>query len=298
MLYDLDSGFSPGCDALDEDARRGLIRAAYEADGQRLIEGHDEVHAVVEMLLDGEEDARRALELMLAAGVRRDEAISMLYYEVLSLVLIDMPLRSWLAGEDMSDEEPARAPAARQRLQWLGECYLPPSQAEWDSLPDLVDARKRDHFLIRLMNAFEPDLGDAQQGSVNHVIPLLEARIQMLPHLGPDEAMVGFEETVDDVLVMHPGVLAKEVAAALSAFFRFCATRYGMATGEACAAAFSAPSFIARFEALSQGPQALKQLDDSPGDLPEPVVRDGPKVGRNSPCPCGSGKKYKRCCGK
>lgn len=26
-------------------------------------------------------------------------------------------------------------------------------------------------------------------------------------------------------------------------------------------------------------------------------VRDEPKVGRNDPCPCGSGKKYKRCCG-
>jgi hypothetical protein len=27
-----------------------------------------------------------------------------------------------------------------------------------------------------------------------------------------------------------------------------------------------------------------------------PVVRIGPKVGRNDPCPCGSGKKYKKCC--
>jgi preprotein translocase subunit SecA len=26
-------------------------------------------------------------------------------------------------------------------------------------------------------------------------------------------------------------------------------------------------------------------------------VRSGPKVGRNDPCPCGSGKKYKNCCG-
>ena len=31
---------------------------------------------------------------------------------------------------------------------------------------------------------------------------------------------------------------------------------------------------------------------------PEPVVNKGPKVGRNDPCPCGSGKKYKNCCGK
>ena len=30
----------------------------------------------------------------------------------------------------------------------------------------------------------------------------------------------------------------------------------------------------------------------------EPVKNDGPKIGRNDPCPCGSGKKYKNCCGK
>jgi len=30
----------------------------------------------------------------------------------------------------------------------------------------------------------------------------------------------------------------------------------------------------------------------------KPVVRDEPKTGRNDPCPCGSGKKYKKCCGK
>lgn len=26
------------------------------------------------------------------------------------------------------------------------------------------------------------------------------------------------------------------------------------------------------------------------------IVREGPKVGRNDPCPCGSGKKHKKCC--
>ena len=28
----------------------------------------------------------------------------------------------------------------------------------------------------------------------------------------------------------------------------------------------------------------------------QPFVREEPKVGRNDPCPCGSGKKYKKCC--
>ncbi len=32
--------------------------------------------------------------------------------------------------------------------------------------------------------------------------------------------------------------------------------------------------------------------------LPRQVVRTAPKAGRNDPCPCGSGKKYKKCCGK
>ena len=30
----------------------------------------------------------------------------------------------------------------------------------------------------------------------------------------------------------------------------------------------------------------------------DPIKRDKPKVGRNAPCPCGSGKKYKQCCGR
>jgi preprotein translocase subunit SecA len=31
---------------------------------------------------------------------------------------------------------------------------------------------------------------------------------------------------------------------------------------------------------------------------PKTVKREGKKIGRNDPCPCGSGKKYKRCCGR
>ena len=47
--------------------------------------------------------------------------------------------------------------------------------------------------------------------------------------------------------------------------------------------------------AQASGPQSAQ------GAQPEKVqtfVRDGDKVGRNDPCPCGSGKKYKQCCGK
>ncbi len=36
----------------------------------------------------------------------------------------------------------------------------------------------------------------------------------------------------------------------------------------------------------------------SQGESPETFVREGRKIGRNEPCPCGSGKKYKQCHGK
>ena len=48
--------------------------------------------------------------------------------------------------------------------------------------------------------------------------------------------------------------------------------------------------------------QNLKGLDADQSkvksEVNRTVVNSGPKVGRNDPCPCGSGKKYKQCCGK
>ncbi|MDR2051906.1 MAG: DnaJ domain-containing protein [Treponema sp.] len=43
----------------------------------------------------------------------------------------------------------------------------------------------------------------------------------------------------------------------------------------------------------------LGLLDEDPDSRPpQPVLRTQPKIGRNDPCPCGSGKKYKKCCGR
>lgn len=45
--------------------------------------------------------------------------------------------------------------------------------------------------------------------------------------------------------------------------------------------------------------QVAKPLPTSPdGSLPNAPIRKGKKIGRNDPCPCGSGKKYKNCCGR
>jgi hypothetical protein len=40
----------------------------------------------------------------------------------------------------------------------------------------------------------------------------------------------------------------------------------------------------------------LEEPDDELEDVVRPIVHGDPKVGRNDPCPCGSGKKFKKCC--
>ena len=48
----------------------------------------------------------------------------------------------------------------------------------------------------------------------------------------------------------------------------------------------------------SPGGDMVSEAVDAVSKAKAKPVRTGPKVGRNDPCPCGSGKKYKNCCGK
>jgi preprotein translocase subunit SecA len=60
----------------------------------------------------------------------------------------------------------------------------------------------------------------------------------------------------------------------------------------------SAPSAAAQIEAAGIRRQQRAAIEaSSRPDRPEPIKAAG-RVGRNDPCPCGSGKKFKKCCGK
>ncbi len=43
--------------------------------------------------------------------------------------------------------------------------------------------------------------------------------------------------------------------------------------------------------------QPAKMITNRAATAPHPVVRSAFQVGRNDPCPCGSGKKFKKCHG-
>jgi preprotein translocase subunit SecA len=54
-----------------------------------------------------------------------------------------------------------------------------------------------------------------------------------------------------------------------------------------------------RFEGFGQGSESADDAaPDGRDPQAQPYVRGDRKVGRNEPCPCGSGKKYKQCHGK
>jgi len=50
-------------------------------------------------------------------------------------------------------------------------------------------------------------------------------------------------------------------------------------------------------QAAASSPTEMNE-PESPKVFELPIKREMPKVGRNDPCPCGSGKKYKSCCGR
>ena len=52
---------------------------------------------------------------------------------------------------------------------------------------------------------------------------------------------------------------------------------------------------MAQRKLQSRTPQATLRDSDAPSLKVYPP-REGPRIGRNGPCPCGSGKKFKKCC--
>ena len=55
--------------------------------------------------------------------------------------------------------------------------------------------------------------------------------------------------------------------------------------------------YLAEYNLRRMGRNLSAQPDIRDLSPPMPIVEQSPKIGRNAPCPCGSGRKYKKCCG-
>lgn len=55
--------------------------------------------------------------------------------------------------------------------------------------------------------------------------------------------------------------------------------------------------YIAEYNSQLAGRESTDRPDFGAFTPTMPIVEQSPKIGRNQPCPCGSGRKYKKCCG-
>jgi preprotein translocase subunit SecA len=102
------------------------------------------------------------------------------------------------------------------------------------------------------------------------------------------EMMAGVRDKVTDLIFRARVVGQAQTRNAYQVTAATHDTSTGYGVGENVAATGGAPSDTAQAAAQTQGEGAAKV---------KTIVRNVPKVGRNDPCPCGSGKKYKKCHG-
>jgi preprotein translocase subunit SecA len=95
------------------------------------------------------------------------------------------------------------------------------------------------------------------------------------------------EEVVRMLFLLRPATAAEEQEI-LSARARRAPREVNYSGGEAT------PSTLAQ----AAGTESRQASSASAGPAVKTVVRTAPKTGRNDPCPCGSGKKFKKCCGR
>ena len=97
------------------------------------------------------------------------------------------------------------------------------------------------------------------------------------------------EEAVRMLFLLRPATQAKE-SEILGARARRPQAEISYSGGE------SESAFTQERRSRPQDFQAAKE--SRPASAVRTVTRATPKVGRNQPCPCGSGKKHKKCCGR
>jgi len=113
------------------------------------------------------------------------------------------------------------------------------------------------------------------------------------------EAFDMFEDLLNKIKgdVVHRMFRAATSQRAMDSFIRTLPAMY-VHQGASAMAQASAASQSAQTPAHAAPPPGADQaMQAAMANALAPVIRDEPKVGRNDPCPCGSGKKYKKCCG-
>ncbi len=192
---------------------------------------------------------------------------------------------------DIADAIWERAKASyEEKEQMVGPDLL--RRVERDIMLQIVDTQWKDHLYS--LDHLKEGIGLRGYGQRD---PLVEYKKESFALFQDMKARIE-EEMVRYLFWLRP-VLNEEAPVARPVARR--ATPMTMSKPEAVgalasarAAAAPASDGLAEFGGGGRGPQPARTGGD---DVVKTVRREEPKVGRNDPCPCGSGKKYKKCHG-
>ena len=117
------------------------------------------------------------------------------------------------------------------------------------------------------------------------------------------EAFAMFDEMQDNVKneIANNVFRSASSLAAFENFLRALPVQFSapeLGSGSAFGQGATAPRPAAGATTTTSNRQGGDMVEEAIEKTTAPIRRDVPKVGRNEPCPCGSGKKYKNCCGK
>jgi preprotein translocase subunit SecA len=135
--------------------------------------------------------------------------------------------------------------------------------------------------------------------------PVVEYRLEGFDMF--DEMIASIREDTAKLALTHPRQLAKQIidkqrrSEAIAAARRLAAQKAGAVIDDAENDTEEAePQSDDVFEKAMKREQVAKPTATSGDgtDSANKTIRKGKKIGRNDPCPCGSGKKYKKCCGR
>jgi preprotein translocase subunit SecA len=166
---------------------------------------------------------------------------------------------------------------AKQLLERIGQCYHVKESVE---IPEALGSLERYVVINAIDHHWQEHLTDMEELRRSIGLRSYGQKDPLVEYKG--EAFKYFEEMMGNVRL------------------QICTSLFRNATN---LAAFENMLEILARGARTQGPEDALPVATAEPAAPEapvvaPVRREAPKVGRNDPCPCGSGKKFKQCCGK
>ncbi len=261
-----------------------MVSKAIE-NAQTRVEGHN--FDIRKQLLDFDDVMNQQREVIY--DLRRDimvsEDLEELITEYVDELLEDIysPLSNGKGGQDQENQD-----IVRKRLE---EVF---NLARVYSAPELPTEEQAREFVFEILNNFKADAEEQYQGILRFF--MLESldrawkeHLQNMDHLRAGIGLRGYGQKDPKQEYKREGFeMFQEMVFLIkeNAMMPLCRLRFERVSEENLKHK-EQPAEM-NYSGGSEDGESKKQ----------PVRRKTPKVGRNDPCPCGSGKKYKKCCGK